>query len=1217
MNIVTPKIYTNKFPSRNLELSQNVYRITDGTLTGLMPCITPTGFPFITTRGGGITGHESLLFQALDAESLDTVNFSQNELRNMAGNAMTSTVVGAVIVTSLTIFRGILNPGTGAEVNDPGLLPDLKTGDELQLLGCNTAGYRKVSVRKAIKWASESRRLCYCEGRAELATNPLQQCIDCGHTTCTNCGKRPKHNYSHKDNSLPTSRMLPFTFEQKFMERIPMSIRFNFDKSSQLVVELMLKMIQNCPEGIDEDTWASTVEAIEKALSSDVYFREIRRAESWHVHFSSPLVEGLGSRLELVISDHSAEWLLYATVPSTEPLNSKRRQFLEKFPCARMRPCGDDLVKGIWELYMPELKLVDAVIKGKGKLVDSYKVKIGLEEVTKTRVWDKCSVELLSESDAELFDRDITGDYEHSRGCGQAYDSLHVQVASKGTVSPVFLLFDHEKSLRDPLLDSFIFTDDIRRLEYREYRNAFGRLDPNFHPSGSTAPEIDVTSLSKTADTSPLKSDATSTPGAEETSTSRGEDSSIAYDDESSTPQTDDGSTPKTEVSSALQGDDNATPRGEESSKPQVDDSSATNPTIGLTVLLDEASKERNVVIYRDGHWLFCRELSMNPLNHYNLEYFHLHVKNSDPQVKSLNLSKINCHSQRAIFCCKAEDICSISNRWVRGAWTELSKCSEQAFFKEFRWLLEHERVIFDHCGDRSKWQPTFAPKHLCYSCSPDTPKLLWTYTESNKQAPFEDPTDACNYEHAIKARPLALSIRYLIDSNHNMQVQVGMDPATLVHRAWGQLALTGNTKNIEVAWRLITDNDPLSKPVFDALALLNSEDEVPAPQPQGVTRHPLRNEQLRNLAWAVNQERFPKPFIEEAIAEDRITYLNYRSEGKATREVTVPGGVLAHEVGFGKTLVMLGLIDSQSNWDEQHSSDEVEGRISVKATVVFCPPHLANQWYSESKKFLPSIPKDGVLCINTFQKLKGLTIGQFQKAKLIIVNWNIVEGEAYTLAQAQFAGMVEPDTGVSDRAFRSWYSRALEKIGQNVEELKARPATFGTHLSNEFDQDKATTQSTHAVIPSKRVTGSAYKNKSSNSSGKGTSKRKLPSKVPTLKERADIFNLGALAGDYSAAKCPLFELFSFARVIHDEYTYLRDGMKQVATVLESIGARHRWLLSGTPAMSGFSDIKEMAKLIGVNLGPHDYTLMKSDVLSRERKSMTRKQSGFNKVESH
>jgi hypothetical protein len=675
--------------------------------------------------------------------------------------------------------------------------------------------------------------------------------------------------------------------------------------------------------------------------------------------------------------------------------------------------------------------------------------------------------------------------------------------------------------------------------------------------------------------------------------------------------------------SSTLHRDDHTTPEGEESPAPQIEDSLTPNPTIGLIVLLDEASKERNVVIYRDGHWQCCPEFSMDPLNHSNLEYSQLQIKNpntrsmgSDAHVKNLNLSKVQCLSQRAIFCCKAEDICRISDRWVRGVWTELSKCSEQAFFEEFRWILEHERLIFNHCEDRSNWQPTFAPKHLCFTCFPDAPKLLWTYTESNKQAPFEDTADACNYEHAIKARPAPLTIRYLIDNDYDVQVQVGMDSAALVHRAWGQLALTGNI-DIEVAWRLITDDDPLSKPIFDALALLSSEGEEPALQPQGVTRHRLRDEQLKNLAWAINQERMPQPFIEEAIAEDRITHLNYRAEGKATREVKVPGGVLAHEVGFGKTLIMLGLIDSQSNWDEQHSSDEVHGRISVKATVVFCPPHLANQWYSESMKFLPSISKKEVLCINTFQKLKGLTIADFQNAKLIIVNWNIVEGEAYTLAQAQFAGMVEPDTGASDRAFRAWYSRALEKIGQNVEELKARPATFGTHLNNEFDLDKAATQSTHAVIPSKRVTGAAYKNKSSTSSGRGTGKRKFPSKVSTLKERTDIFNLGALAGTYTSAKCPLFELFSFARVIHDEYTYLKDGMKQVSSVLESIGARHRWLLSGTPAMSGFSDIKEMAKLIGINLGPHDYTLMKSDILSRERKSMTSKHSNFRKVESH
>jgi hypothetical protein len=233
-------------------------------------------------------------------------------------------------------------------------------------------------------------------------------------------------------------------------------------------------------------------------------------------------------------------------------------------------------------------------------------------------------------------------------------------------------------------------------------------------------------------------------------------------------------------------------------------------------------------------------------------------------------------------------------------------------------------------------------------------------------------------------------------------------------------------------------------------------------------------------------------------------------------------------------------------------------------------------------------------------------------------VNWNVLQGESYTLALAQFAGMVEPDTSASDRAIRSWYARALEMIGQNVEELKIRPNAFRAHINNQFTQDVEATQSTHAVIPSKRLTGAAYKSCSSAPTNETTSRqRKQPSKAPSLKERADIFNLANIKQGYMEVKCPLLELFSFARMVIDEYTYLADGMKQAYTVLELIGARHKWLLSGTPALSGFGDIKQIAKLIGVNLGVDDYTLMKSDVLSRERKAMTRKSFYSNKIQSH
>ena len=1164
MPLVIP---TNLTYSRDLELSQNVYRITDTTLSGIMPCITPTGFPFSTVRGCGLTGYESLKFQAMDADTLDVTNLSQGDLRNLAGNAMTSTVVGAVISAGLIAFHKILDKGTGIESKESSGLTDLDTSNELLLMKSNPENHRKLPVRDAVRWASESRRLCYCEGRIELTTNKLQECVMCGHTTCISCGGNPKHLYSRKGKHLPTSRIQPFKFEAEIKKYIPMSICFNINQSSPSVVQLMQQMEGNRPKDIEKETWTSTIQAIKDALCSKVYFREIIRGESWHIHFSSSLNNKSGARLELVITDHNVEWYLYATASSAEPLGSRLRKFVEKYPCARMLPVGDDITKGDWELYMPELKLVNAIIKGHGNPVESYNTQIGLEDVLEVCISNKCSV-VISEIDVGLFDQDISGEYEYSPVCGQAYSSLHVKLSTKGSSRPTFLFFDHEKLLRNPKEDSFIFTDDIRRLDYGEYRRTFGRLSPEHHPSGNewgASESVECINADIMGDsTDPVVNAST------KKKTTKAQKRGLKRDNRTT--------------------------------------GTAAAPISDQIILLDASSVEQKVTIYRDGYWIKCSEISMDQLTQPKVQYQKL--IETTPELKV-----ILCHSQQAIFTCTAEVTCEFSDRWVYDVWTELDKSSEEVFFKEFRWLLEQGLRIFDHCAGTSKWHPVKAPKYLCSPCAPRAPKVLWTCAGNNKLAPFEDPSDARDYEHALKDRPVPLTVRYRIDKPANIEIKVGMDPITLVHRAWSQLALTGKTENISLSWRLITDDNSLSKPIFGAFTLLDSQNEQPAENPPGIIAHQLRPEQLRNLSWAINQESGFESFTEEEIVEDRITHINYRAEGKAARKVPVTGGVLAHEVGFGKTLVMLALIDAQFQQAKARESEVVTGSIPIKATMVLCPSHLTRQWRKEVRKFLPNY-KDYVLRIDSFQDLKSFTIQDFQDAKIIIVSRDLLNTELYAMAVARFAGMVELDTGASQRPFRCWYAKALQRIAHNLEALRAQPHTFAEYVSNQFEQDKMTAQSTLAVIPSKRLTGAAYMNKSSKAATKGsTGKRKRSTKAPTLKRRIDTFNLKKVtkSGDISKVTGPILELFSFARVVVDEYTYLgndpKTDLKQAATILQSIKSRHKWLLSGTPAISDFHDVQKMAEFIGINLGAKDYTLMKRDVLNREVRDMTRKSS--------
>ncbi|RAL58577.1 hypothetical protein DID88_003353 [Monilinia fructigena] len=109
--------HSNHVSSRNNDLSQNVYVQHDNTKGGIMSCLTPHGAMFNTTRGSKITGDEALRLQGIDTASLDLDGLTQAELRNFAGNAMTTTVVGAVTAFALLTFYSIFDRGNDADIS--------------------------------------------------------------------------------------------------------------------------------------------------------------------------------------------------------------------------------------------------------------------------------------------------------------------------------------------------------------------------------------------------------------------------------------------------------------------------------------------------------------------------------------------------------------------------------------------------------------------------------------------------------------------------------------------------------------------------------------------------------------------------------------------------------------------------------------------------------------------------------------------------------------------------------------------------------------------------------------------------------------------------------------------------------------------------------------------------------------------------------------------
>jgi hypothetical protein len=108
-----------------LNVSQNVDRGFASARYAICPCLTPAGIPYVSNRGGPLLGLEALSMQGLPIDELLLTRESEDNLRDLAGNAMSSTVVGACIIAALCVGVNRLEQGDGKldemDIDDEGI----------------------------------------------------------------------------------------------------------------------------------------------------------------------------------------------------------------------------------------------------------------------------------------------------------------------------------------------------------------------------------------------------------------------------------------------------------------------------------------------------------------------------------------------------------------------------------------------------------------------------------------------------------------------------------------------------------------------------------------------------------------------------------------------------------------------------------------------------------------------------------------------------------------------------------------------------------------------------------------------------------------------------------------------------------------------------------------------------------------------------------------
>ncbi|KAF8216612.1 hypothetical protein K438DRAFT_1658017 [Mycena galopus ATCC 62051] len=478
-------------------LSQNVDRSL-GSKLGICPCLTPSMIPYITNRGGPMVGLEALAMQGLPVDKLLLTRETEDQLADLAGNAMSTTVVGACILAALVSGIDLLKIGSDSrsyeakrsgamevdDVNESMDLDDVNFSDTIEdhLVGEDQLLSRPLdlsvtnarSLADLLQSANKSARLCDCEGRTEVTARKLFRCQDCDTSACTKCGGRPEHNPVAIDTEA-NPRLHPSEFGDQLKSTLPMCL--SFDGLSQ---ELLDALKSDAEVTIAPKLWSAWCESVMRISETELRFVEPKRQEIWIASYESP-----HALLELHLHPQQPEWRLYGKAEDSTPANAEIRQILMA-PVGRLR-CEGALLAGSWDLALPQFASVPISIQGVGELVPSWEARLGLveDQFKEKLVHSKVQVTVPPQV-AGKFDRDVSGVYTLLDKCGTANGALHRKETTdnESTLPPLFLLMNPQRTSDDD--DSFVFSISLRRYAYGESRPIIGMLDPKWRQSSES-----------------------------------------------------------------------------------------------------------------------------------------------------------------------------------------------------------------------------------------------------------------------------------------------------------------------------------------------------------------------------------------------------------------------------------------------------------------------------------------------------------------------------------------------------------------------------------------------------------------------------------------------------------------------------------------------------------------------------------------------------------
>ncbi|KAI1845167.1 hypothetical protein JX266_008714 [Neoarthrinium moseri] len=1086
--------YDNRFKAQLIDFSQNVDR-SKGYTFGLSPCLTPAGFAFLTNQVRFLTGREYLILQGLPPSMINIANETYDELKDLAGNAMTTTVVGAAFLSAILglVSQGYISDETFPRVEQCGpdhigsltiryiseiIKGDLEPFDILDLWAP-----RQSSVENIIALAAKYRSYCYCNGITMYSSRHLYRCRICGTIRCGNCKGNPRHDYEKLD-LVPS----PIGHEEAtnlFMNRLPPVIEGLFDNK---LSEALTREFDHLPE--------STSESFRSKLKNAIFcFEKIHLAETISIFYSS----GTWFDLKIMVDEHSVTWYLFMNtrsilIPAADSANldfgtsdkgKHIRQFClrgKPFARARLTPrsafnatrsensTGTSSIPkgGDWAFWAFDQAYRVGNDRSNSLLVNVQRHEDGPDGKQSITVSPRGDYH--SGAKVRAVVNLLYGTYIRQPQCDTAENSLYVHQENED-----LYLFKDPARYVDAKLDTFVLSKNPRLIQAHEHREVLLEFVP-LEDNSKQLHFLDVgTHLLKEKPCPP----ATLHTGLKQLQVARG-------------------------------------------------------PFQSSTVCVNNNHVMAEMTIDRQ----------------------HL------PQPLALQQARWNFDKTRD--------------------WVLIPSANHAELFKSIAfvlptlsWALPDLTIDNLHVG-----------ASLCVTCTTSLPQTHWILTsDCKKWIPINKPAEVHAFETGLRHQASAFQV-YLAfgmdnqDSNY-LSIRIVMNSNYLAHRALSLLPNIEHTLQYApptVSLKAMIEanhSDSLLanfRPFSNSITVLD-EGSRSTQQPSFVNGNILHAEQLVTVAWMLEREKHPETFVEREDVEEVPRDSAFRVVGRAERTVKCAGGIVADDVGFGKTVITLGLIALQRQHDldgfTQRKAEQVKsGLQALNATLIIVPSHIVKQWEDEVKRFIT----EKFVSISQHGDLKEFR--NLHEARIVIVSDSLLAERTYRAQLSKWGSRPEhekPSSASRDRSYEFWHSQCVANIRKHLGRF-LNSTDRGAHEKLAFD---ISGQYSSVVDEIRSMTDECVQ-KSSRKITPGNqdadAQSKLDSKTPPPISHEKLF----------MHEDPfLLEFFSWSRIVWDEVSY---NNVEVAQFVSTASAPHKWLLSGTPPKQTLADITNLARVLGLHI---------------------------------